>query len=160
MYNLCLWLTDNSLFVIQLNWYYKGNIGEYSCIYVIADFGEAKTACVCGWLMQALESLHMPPIKVTFSDESGQNLNLVKATQFDGKMHVKSGWHVRFSKMSTYFVYLLFKISLLNFSIHKFKMVMLWCNQPISLQIKKYTEIQERYFKRQILKIWGHFGKF
>ena len=31
------------------------------------------------------------------------------------------------------------------------KMVMLWCHQPNSLQIKKYTEIQEWHFKWLIL---------
>ena len=40
-----------------------------------------------------------------------------RALIYDGKSHVKSGWHFRFSKMSTYFEYLLFKISLLNFSV-------------------------------------------
>ena len=30
-------------------------------------------------------------IKVIFSDESGQNLNLVIPTQYDGRSHVKSG---------------------------------------------------------------------
>ena len=29
-------------------------------------------------------------VKVIFSDESGQNLNLVKPTQYDGRSHVKS----------------------------------------------------------------------
>ena len=57
-------------------------------------------------------------IKVIFSDESGLNLNLVKLTQYDGRSHVKSGRHFRFSKMSTYFEFLLFKISLLDFSAH------------------------------------------
>ena len=53
-----------------------------------------------------------------FSDESGQNLNLVKPTQYDGRSHVKSGQHFRFSKMSTYFKYLPFEISLLDFCVH------------------------------------------
>ena len=30
-------------------------------------------------------------VKVIFSDESGQNLNLVIPTQYDGRSHVKSG---------------------------------------------------------------------
>ena len=30
-------------------------------------------------------------VKVIFSDESGQNLTLVKPTQYDGRSHVKSG---------------------------------------------------------------------
>ena len=54
---------------------------------------------------------------MTFSDESGQNLNLVKPTQYDGKSHVKSGWYFRFSKISTYFEYLPFEISHLNFNV-------------------------------------------
>ena len=32
-----------------------------------------------------------PGIKVIFSDESGQNLTLVKPTQYDGRRHDKSG---------------------------------------------------------------------
>ena len=44
-------------------------------------------------------------VKVIFSDESSQNLNLVKPTQYVGRSHVKSGQHFRFSKMSTYFEY-------------------------------------------------------
>ena len=38
-------------------------------------------------------------------------------------------------------------------------MVMLWHHQPISMWIKKYTEIQEWYYKWQILKICGHLKK-
>ena len=56
-------------------------------------------------------------IKVIFRDESGQTLNLVKPTQNDGRSHVESGQYFRFSKMSSYFEYLLFKTSLLNFSV-------------------------------------------
>ena len=44
-------------------------------------------------------------IKVIFSDEFGQNLNLVIPTQYDGRRHVKSGEHFTFSKRSTYFEY-------------------------------------------------------
>ena len=44
-------------------------------------------------------------IKVIFSDESGQNLNLIIPTQYDGRSHVKSGEHFRFSKRSIYFEY-------------------------------------------------------
>ena len=54
---------------------------------------------------------------VIFSDESCQNLTLVKPTQYDGRSHVKSGQHFRFLKMSTYFEYLPFEISLLDFSV-------------------------------------------
>ena len=39
-------------------------------------------------------------LKVIFSNESGQNLNLViKPTQYDGISHIKSGWHFRFSEI-------------------------------------------------------------
>ena len=48
----------------------------------------------------------------------GQDKNLVKSTNYDGRSHIESGWHFRFSKMSTYFEYLPFKISLLDFSVH------------------------------------------
>ena len=30
-------------------------------------------------------------LNVIFSDETGQNLNLVKPTQYDGRSHVRSG---------------------------------------------------------------------
>ena len=48
----------------------------------------------------------------------GQNMNLVKPTHYDGRSHIKSGEHFRFSKMSSHFEHLLFKISLLDFSVH------------------------------------------
>ena len=35
----------------------------------------------------------------------GQNMNLVKPTLYDDRSHIKSGWHFRLSKMSTYFTY-------------------------------------------------------
>ena len=37
-------------------------------------------------------------LKVKCSDESGQNLNLVKPTQYQGKSYVNSGHHFRFRK--------------------------------------------------------------
>ena len=54
-------------------------------------------------------------LKVIFSDESGQNLNIGKPTQYDGRSHVKSGHQFIFLKMSTNVEYLLFKISLFDF---------------------------------------------
>ena len=63
-------------------------------------------------------SYHALWAKVIFSDESGQNINLVKLIYYDGRSHTKSGQHFRFSKMSTYFEYLPFEIPLLDFSVH------------------------------------------
>ena len=44
----------------------------------------------CLIYVKNIENLLMN-IKVIFSDESGQNLTLVKPTQYDGRSHVKSG---------------------------------------------------------------------
>ena len=43
-----------------------------------------KGNTICDYPVSAL-------VKVTFSNESGQNLNCDKPTQYDGRSHVKSG---------------------------------------------------------------------
>ena len=48
----------------------------------------------------------------------GQNINLVKPSLYDGRSHIKSEQHSRFSQMSTYFEHQPFEISLLDFSAH------------------------------------------
>ena len=59
----------------------------------------------------------MISFKVIFSDESGQNINLVKPTHYDGRSHIKSREPFIFSKIPTYFEYLPFEISLMDFSV-------------------------------------------
>ena len=117
-----------------------------------------------------------------FSDECGQNLNLVKPTQYDGGSHVKSGYYFRFSKWSTYWVLAIFSfcyqswISVYTFEfqnghvmtspankLQESSLVLLligwWRHNTTILNNKKYTEIQEWHFEKLILKICGHFGK-
>ena len=85
------------------------SINDYFSYLVALLFPLSMCGCVhtCICLHQ-----FMVEIKVIFSNESGQNLQLVKPTQYDSKSHVKSGQHFRFSKIFTHFEYLLFKISL------------------------------------------------
>ena len=55
---------------------------------------------------------------VTYSDESGFDQRFGKKTYYDGRSHIKTKSHFRFSKMSIYFEYLPFKISPLEFLAH------------------------------------------
>ena len=109
-----------------------------------------------------------------------QNIELVKSTRYDGKSHVifqdsilnftkyppvQSFCHLKFtfnyrwkfSKMSTYFEFLPFKMSLFNFSVHVLLFSKWSCGILLSASsftgqwnIKVYTEIQKWNFKWQI----------
>ena len=99
---------------------------------------------------------------------------MVKPTHYDGRSYIKSAEHFTFSKMSTYFKYLPFEVSLLAFSVLflskswlvggiitwlLWKLIGWWCHNMITLKIKVCTEIQEWYVEWLILKICRHLWK-
>ena len=80
------------------------------------------TACYYMWIGQNLElyvTFTLVRFKVAFCDGFGQNMNLGKPTQYDGRSLFKSGQHFRFSKMFTCFEYLPFDIVTITRSVKK-----------------------------------------